>query len=1607
VKFLKKGGALSVLVVAAILFMIVSMGVTEETPLGSVAGTLKMSENGAPLSGVAVILTPLYSDGEEAQRGRVTYSDKLGNFIMSGLATGSYKIEANAKVHTLPPTDVIVREGGVSHLDLELNPEQPSLNLYTSQRVFTPDETPEVEAHGFGDDKALAIKVYKIDLSKFLAKGSIYGVLYSVSNSEYRTGEKKSPADIGKLVDSFSHQIKNYDSEGSFIDVVSFNQLHEGFYWVTCNYGKLEDGAFINISKLGLVTKSSPGKVLAFVTDLKTGEPVPGAQISYNDKNKWAPAGTTDRDGLMSADLPGKGRKLLVLATHGASQAVSAFYLYGTQPTTDNSDNDYEGGEDNGGGPAESHTTIFVYTDRPIYRPGDDIQFKGFARTRVGSQYNLPGPGKVHCELRDLDDNLVKSFDVAMDANGAFHGDYQSNAEDSPGQYTFNFSALGNNESTYFTLAAYRKPEFTIKVTWSKSHYTMGEKLKATVKCEYYFGGPVAGAKLDATLFRNQDWYQDEWDSDDYDVANGAEDEGGGVGGDYVDESSGVTDSNGEAVFEFDAKPDKKSRDLGFTPNYIYTLSADVTEAGDKYFSGQGSVKVSQGAIDIKVDPSRYIVQPGNSVDVQISAFKTDDRSPAAGRTLQVSYGTEEWSRRTDYNNYKWEPLYSPEGNLSVKTGADGIAHFNLPATRLGSYTIRASAIDEQGNTIVQTGYVYCGTDDFVPPPTNPDLSLTLDKKLYQPGNTCEVLIAAAKPGLTALLTVEAEDVMYKQVVRIEKQSKLVKIPVLKSYLPRVTLSVVAVQNKHFLETSEALKVDVTARTLGLQISSDRAQYLPGSIATYKIHATGADGKPAAADLSLGVVDEAIYALQEDHTNPIRSFYPARQDVVGTNYSFPELYLDGGDKGGEVPVRMNFKDTAAWVPSIKTDTNGDASLQVKLPDNLTKWRATVIGVSDATDVGLAKYDVVVNKPLMIRLEGPKFMVNGDHQDVAAVITNNTGADADIHVSLQPSGFSTSDAVNQTLHISTGQSGSISWNLLANTSGPGSLIAKAWIDHGANDGVEQKIDIKPHARQVEYMAAGDIRGSTKFKVVLRDDADPTAGRLKLSVSPTMGTGLYNTLDELIGYPYGCVEQTMSRFMPSIVASSALKQVHLLRPDLAAEVPEITAQSVAKLKNMQHTDGGWGWWENDDSDAFMTAYVLDGLHQAKMAGYKISPFMSDRAVEWASKEILSVKAKKWPLRDRLYLGYELAVYGKKDVAAKVLDSSDLRLASAPQIATAALLTNELGKKYELDRDQLIDQLRSMATEEPMLAHWNPRKYKLTPWWEIEDVYGAELDAIPLLALEEVRPNDPLIEKGVRNLMMTRNGDWWWSTRDSSFAVMAICKYLSKEDAPQTGSTVHVVINGKEIQTFHLDINDLRQLAPTVVAKISDLKRGANEIELRSEGAKLLYYSVDFTQFATAPTLGKLVNQSGLTIERTYHTLKAQQMEDGTLKMQESSAPVTSIKSGDLIQCDLVINSDRDRNYVMMTDPLPSNCHPEIDNSADFSSDSPWDYWYANQTVYDDRVTFFSTHLSSGKHVITYILRAESPGISHALPPTAGNMYNPQDKASDAETELEVTR
>lgn len=1547
---LRQGGLISLVVGSFGLLGLLGLGVTEEVALGALEGRAVMAENGQALKGATVIVWPL-AKGEGAIGVRYLVTDPDGQFSLPNLPAGGYRVEASAKAHTLEETTIHVAEGPPTSLELELAANPPHLRLYASQRVFMPSEAPQIEVRGFGPGESISINVYKLRLEEIIKRGSIQSLLYGLV-SEYDSAV--SPDDVGKLVDTLDHQIANRDPEGTFVDALTLKKLPEGFYWVQCNLGELRKGAFVNVSKIGLVTKAVAGESLCFVADLESGQPIAGSAIYLPVGDDLKAAGKTNPDGTVVVSLAGQDESTALVAAYGDSRAIADFYVYGGDP--------------------DSPHTIFAYTDRPIYRPGDTVHFKGIVRKRQGDGYVLPGTGSASIEVRDESDTLIKEMSLPVRANGGFDGKFAIGDEVELGQYRVLIKAFDREHTIFIPLAAYRKPEFEIEISWSKKHYAFGERAKAIVKCNYYFGGPVAGARVTAGLFRNPAWdpYFDEQDEE------LVEEDGGEWygGGDEYEELAATTNENGEAVIEFDTRFDKDPKSP--ETDYTYTLQANVADEGDKFFSAESQVRVTKGAFALSVDTDRYVVSPGERIGVKIRAYSHDDRKPLPNQTITVRTGTERWTRN--------ESVFINRESSSVTTGPDGIATLDVLA-RDEYMVITALAKDGEGREIKNTTYVYVDGSGQSSAPGTGKLEITLDKKRYKPGDNCKVLLTTDKPGGAALLTVEASRVLLRQIVQLRDASTIVNLPVKGGYLPQVSVRVAMIRSKQFFQDSAALKLDTSVRKLMVSVTPSKAKYLPGEEASFDVRTTDGFGKAISADVSLAVVDESIFAIRKDDTNPTAGFYPAHGDLVQTSHSFPEIYLDGGDKGGEIDVRMDFKDTAAWVPTVQTDSAGQANIKITLPDNLTKWRATVVGFSDATDVGMGTGSTVASKPLMVRLQGPFFMVKGDRQAVEAIVTNDTANDSSVTVRLEPTGFRTDDRLEKRISVSAGTSSTLEWDVEAIKAGASKLIAKAWIENGPADGVEQKIDVLPHGRPIIRQASGETRGSDNLVIVVRDDADPDAGRLMLTFSPSVASGLYNSLDELIGFPYGCTEQTMSRFLPTLLVSKLPGMETSLPRKLKGEIPEMLRQGLKRLADMKHTDGGWGWWERDDSDPFMTAYVLDGLARAKAAKFPVNEYLITHGCEWATAFL---KTSKGTRRERLYLAFAVLANRKtvEDIERRVLN--DMDNATPVELATAILLMNEMKRPDTARRDEYVRRLKGRAIASAALAYWP----------EEPDAWGAESTAWALTALTSINPEDPMNTKIIRYLMQSRRGDWWFSTRDTSYSLIGITEFLNSTGEVINDSTVLVSVNGNQLPSLQLSGKRLDRTM-SVRVPISDLKRGDNKVAIRVEGSPRAYYSMDFRQVAVAQRLGRVVSGSGFTIERTYHLMRAQRMENGTLRLQPSPEPITRARSGDVIQCRLKITTKEPKDYILVEDPFPSNCH--VTEEEDGFGE--WNRWWSRTNVLDDKVAFFSRKLKAGTNEITYMMRAESPGISNALPTVASNMYDPNQRASGSETTLEV--
>src|SRR6185369_15468000 len=305
----------------------------------------------------------------------------------------------------------------------------------------------------------------------------------------------------------------------------------------------------------------------------------------------------------------------------------------------------------------------------------------------------------------------------------------------------------------------------------------------------------------------------------------------------------------------------------------------------------------------------------------------------------------------------------------------------------------------------------------------------------------------------------------------------------------------------------------------------------------------------------------------------------------------------------EPTIRKDFKDTTFWQPDIVTGADGKATVDVKLPDNLTTWRATVRGVTADTRVGSALLKFVARKNLILRLETPRFMTEGDTVTLSAIVHNYLDSAKAVQISIDVTSAKLLDTGTQTVNIAKQGEHRIDWRVSANQVGEVKLLAKALTDQ-ESDAIEIPLEVVPHGLKQTIGGASTLSGENEDKSIslnLPGDAHAQARSLRIEASPSIAGTLFGALDYLTAYPYCCTEQTMSSFLPNVIVAQALKETKTASIRASNDLGAKVQRGMDRLYGFQHDDGGWGWWTDDKSDAFMTAYVVDGLNLASRAGY----------------------------------------------------------------------------------------------------------------------------------------------------------------------------------------------------------------------------------------------------------------------------------------------------------------------------------------------------------------------------------------------------------------------
>ncbi len=1508
---------------------------------GSIKGIVVDSQTEKPIKGVNVSCSgPSYGS---------TKTDANGNFFIDGLKAGNYDLylyRQGYEYMRIPISSVLKPKETIDTGKTKLKLRPKYFYLASREWLFTPQEKVKLYFNAFRI-KDFIVDVYEIDLLNEInkAKGTSMNKVDKILMSADL--KDKSPVFSKKFDIKYPTPLTElYDRR------VVLEQFPEGAYVFILKPKELPEykGWFI-VSDIGFVSKTYDGKQIITAFSLADGNVLPFVPVYIFD-DYWNLETTikTDTSGQVNFDKQ----------CHFIIKKGKSFTFSHTIDTIYSS--------------SSVERMVYAYTDRPVYRPGQTVYFKAIPRIDMGNKYSVADISFCVIKIRTPDDAVIYETWIKPEKTGSVHGCFVLPEEPPLGTYSIEFQTAGKDNLAgrcNFKVLEYRKPEFSIEIKTDKKMYLPGEKIKTNVTAKYYFGTPVKNTDVLWAVYSKEIW---DYGYDEYEYEG---EYGGWWKGGLVSSGKIKTDENGIAMFEIPTE-------LSYERKQTLTIEVRMTDESRREIIQSASVLVVPGCFEILISTPKYIYSKEENIPITISrryyegleeGLKTSGKKELK---LQVSQETYNQSKR----KWSFKEIFSKKivlDNAKVTT--------NIKPGVSGYIRITAQGIDQYNNIITATRYVWISSRDYYSFYGKKELEIVSDKKKYRPGETARILINSFYRDLTLLYTIEGYKIFDNRIIKMNGNSVLLEIPIKEEYIPNIFISVCAVKNKTFLQTSKSLDVIYDERFLNVEIISDKEKYKPAEKAEYLVRITDNSGRPVSAEFSLGVVDEAIYAISGELVKKIEDFfYGSKRNRVGTGYSFSRWYYGGAGKDFvEQNIRRNFKDTAFWLPFAFTDEKGIAKIQFELPDNLTTWRSTVRAITLDTKVGTGKTSIMTAKPLIANLITPRFFVEDDRLLISGVIHNQTGRDQKVYAKLYAEGLDLLDEGEKIVEIPSGKSTRLDWKVKVKSVKQAKITLFAQCP-SSSDGMELKIPVFLYGADERYVFAGkceDTRIDTFYMPAGTISASIDA---KSYIYPSLVSGMFTSLDALTRYPYGCVEQTLSGFLPAVCVADTLTKIkkedlYFLASDrikfeeMMKNLPKKVSDGLIKLYNYQNGDGGWGWWPGNASNPYTTGYVIFGLAHARKAGYLIDEGKFQSGKTCLKNMINSTN----DYNQKAFLLYVLTYAGEINLPTIEDVYKNKEKLNSYTLAQLCLVLQETHDPRA--KDLLDDLCKKLVKLMPSIAYWNVEDGNYS--WVHHNIEATAWGLRAILAIDPKRKEVPHI---LRYLISKKQGGLWMSTKDTAICLFALTDYLKITDELSPDYKLILYTNGKPVAEEKIDRESIKRFVTTVDIKAENLNKGEiNSIGIDKNGKGNLYYShvIKFSvKDVSIPAF-----DGGFKISRRYTEIEPRQTTDANGKETYVYDDINrTVKSGERIRVEIKISGGEKYEYVMIEDPIPSGCEVVEEPQQDF-------WWYCRKEIRDEKVAFFTTTWGERERTIVYYLRAETPGFYHILPTKVQLMYLPE--------------
>lgn len=1294
---------------------------------------------------------------------------------------------------------------------------------------------------------------------------------------------------------------------------------------------------------------------------------------------------------------------------------------------------------------SETAKKAYIYTDRPIYRPGEDVFIKGMVRIGFDGMYEYKEGEKVDIEVNNSIGDIIYKDNLFVGEYGTINTSVKLPENAPLGIFSIKIDGVYAGRGV-FEVQEYESSPFKVDINLNKEEYIQGDNAQIEVDAKYFFGAVVDGGEIEYSI-TTQDYYFDKFADDKFNF-----DErwyncyyNCYFNDKFITKKNLALDKNGKAKIILPIKFDKwfKEKD---NKSVIATINVTVKNKNGQSVSHKKSFVIHAGKYYLGILTGKYFIPKDEDVDLQIKSVN-EKGEEASVKNLSLVVSKIEWksNKRQEvdggyYYNSKKELIEVDK--ISLETDNFGNWNGKHKFSDIGEYQLKIEGTDSEGNRITKTKEIYVWGSGYgqVHRTNNTDLEIKVESSSVSVGDKGRLIFESPFKKAKAFVSIERGKVYEFDILDISGSFVEYNFPIKEKYVPNIFGSITLVSEYPELKHgSVEFSVNKKEKELLIEVITDKDIYLSGEEVNLQVQTRDNKGNGVASEISLSVSDLSVLALKGNpKKDPLIFFYGGFPLTVSTSSNVKniihEVDVDNSTKGGgggakatpmlEIKKRGDFRSTAFWKYDIVTDSSGNANISFTLPDNLTTWQIESLGITKDTKIGKEYKEFVVTKNVLLKPIAPKFILPNDKFLIGAHIFNQTKEEKKFVVRIESDTLILQEKQEKEIIVSSGESQIVYFDAVASKEKKDGVHIYSLYVNSDNfqDAIEKTIKIeKNNAFEVVATSGHSSLDVTEEYLYVDTDVVSDAGGVTISHSATLAIFLDDAIDYLIEYPYGCSEQIASK-LRGIAIAMRMKDMNgnmftneskLVFNDKEYLINDAIKNGLKKLYKNQLPSGGFTYFGNSNlkADFYLTLYITQVLELLVKEGVDVQKEYLNNAYNYIDKNMWNYADKHEKNKESIYIFVAEAFSGgnmlndKESLVYEIntIIKNDKFLYDDISMKSLATLAVVVGDNLDVFSKGQIDkvfetlenkiQINSKGAFIDLNEDNVEKRYYETP---------INNTSIALKAIIKAKRAYQHTDKIIRWLLKSRNKENVWDTTNTTANVLdAFVEYMDWTQEFESRFSLETYLNNEIVNKFIYDDTKVFSQNKIEIPMV-DIKKGeiSSVIFKKNNNGKndsKMYYDIELKYAFPMQKVGVIDRGFNITNELYNYT-------DTNYTQQ-----LTNAKVGDVLRGKIQITVPKERHFVSIENFLPAGVslintdfateniiELEIEEDTEFkniSSTNNVEFYPTYKELRDDRLFLFKEQLSAGVYEYEYFVRVNNPGKFQVLPTIVSEMYFPE--------------